>query len=63
MREQRPDFDSRNWGDAKLSDLVGEIGLFEIEPRPAADGVSVRLAQMVKWPRHNRFDPCPGIAR
>lgn len=34
MRKQQPDFDSRNWGFAKLSDLVRATGLFTIEPRP-----------------------------
>ena len=35
MRKQRPDFDSRNWGYAKLSDLVRATELFNVEPRPA----------------------------
>lgn len=35
MRKQHPDFDSRNWGYAKLSDLVRATELFLIEPRPA----------------------------
>lgn len=35
MRKQHPDFDSRNWGYAKLSDLVRATELFHIEPRPA----------------------------
>ncbi|HEY9267039.1 MAG TPA: NYN domain-containing protein [Mycobacterium sp.] len=34
MRKQRPDFDSRNWGYAKLSDLIRATELFLIEPRP-----------------------------
>jgi len=34
MRKQQPDFDSRNWGYAKLSDLVKAIGLFTIETKP-----------------------------
>ncbi|MHC3000039.1 NYN domain-containing protein [Microbacterium sp. HJ5] len=42
VRKQRPDFDSRNWGYAKLSDLVREIGLFEVAPRPGG-GVRVKL--------------------
>ena len=42
VRKQRPDFDSRNWGYAKLSDLVREIGLFEMAPRPGG-GVRVKL--------------------
>ena len=35
MRKQHPDFDSRNWGYAKLSDLVRATELFLIEARPA----------------------------
>ena len=34
MRKNQPDFDSRNWGYAKLSDLVREIGLFTVAPNP-----------------------------
>lgn len=41
MRKQQPDFDSRNWGYAKLSDLVKAIGLFDVEPRPAG-GLQIR---------------------
>ena len=33
MRKQQPDFDPRNWGYAKLSDLVRAIGLFDVEQR------------------------------
>ncbi|MDL9980951.1 NYN domain-containing protein [Microbacterium sp. ASV49] len=35
MGKQQPDFDSRNWGYAKLSDLVKAIGLFTMETTPA----------------------------
>lgn len=35
MRKQHPDFDPRNWGYAKLSDLVRATELFLIETRPA----------------------------
>ncbi|ALJ19434.1 NYN domain-containing protein [Microbacterium sp. No. 7] len=34
MRKRHPDFDSRNWGYAKLSDLVKAIGLFTVETKP-----------------------------
>jgi hypothetical protein len=34
MRKQQPDFDSRNWGYARLSDLVRAMELFVVEPRP-----------------------------
>lgn len=35
MRKQQPDFDSRNWGYAKLSDLIRATELFLVESRPA----------------------------
>jgi uncharacterized LabA/DUF88 family protein len=31
IRKQQPDFDSRNWGYAKLSDLIRATGLFEVK--------------------------------
>ncbi|GAA4178295.1 NYN domain-containing protein [Gryllotalpicola koreensis] len=31
IRQQAPDFDSRNWGFTKLADLVTAIGLFTVE--------------------------------
>lgn len=34
MRKQQPDFDSRNWGYAKLSDLVRTTNLFVVESTP-----------------------------
>lgn len=36
IRKQQPDFDSRNWGYAKLSDLIKATGLFDVEA--AANG-------------------------
>ncbi|WP_121257623.1 NYN domain-containing protein [Nocardioides ferulae] len=41
VAKQSPDFDSRNWGYAKLVDLVTAIGLFEVS-RQAGQGVLVR---------------------
>ena len=41
VAKQAPDFDSRNWGYAKLVDLVDEIGLFEVK-RSSGQGVQVR---------------------
>jgi uncharacterized LabA/DUF88 family protein len=41
IAKQAPDFDPRNWGYAKLVDLVTAIGLFEVK-RPAGQGVQVR---------------------
>lgn len=37
MRKQQPDFDSRNWGYAKLSDLVKATELFTVELRPSGN--------------------------
>ena len=41
VAKQAPDFDSRNWGYAKLVDLVTAIDLFEVK-RSAGQGVRVR---------------------
>lgn len=41
VAKQAPDFDSRNWGYAKLVDLVTAIELFEVK-RSAGQGVRVR---------------------
>jgi uncharacterized LabA/DUF88 family protein len=41
VAKQAPDFDSRNWGYAKLVDLVTAIALFEVK-RLAGQGVQVR---------------------
>ena len=41
VAKQAPDFDSRNWGYAKLVDLVSAIELFEVK-RPAGQSVQVR---------------------
>jgi len=35
VRNQSPDFDPRNWGFAKLSDLVTTIGLFQVDKTPS----------------------------
>ncbi|MCT9820920.1 NYN domain-containing protein [Microbacterium sp. W1N] len=45
-RKQQPDFDSRNWGYAKLSDLVKTIGLFTVEVQPV--GVRLRNKKTAK---------------
>ncbi|MDP3713421.1 MAG: NYN domain-containing protein [Mycobacteriales bacterium] len=42
VAKQEPAFDSRNWGYAKLIDLVTAIELFEVE-RAAGQGVRVRV--------------------
>jgi OST-HTH/LOTUS domain len=38
LTNQRPDFDSRNYGYGKLSDLINAATLFEIERRSPGDG-------------------------
>lgn len=38
IAKQAPDFDPRNWGYKKLSDLVRAIGLFEVDERKRPDG-------------------------
>jgi uncharacterized LabA/DUF88 family protein len=38
ITNQQPDFDSRNYGYAKLSDLIGATTLFELERRSPGDG-------------------------
>ncbi|WP_434445498.1 NYN domain-containing protein [Lentzea sp. E54] len=40
ITKQRPDFDSRNYGYAKLSDLITATTLFELERRSRGDGKS-----------------------
>jgi uncharacterized protein (TIGR00288 family) len=42
VAKQAPDFDSRNWGYAKLVDLMTAIELFEVR-RSAGQGVRVRV--------------------
>jgi uncharacterized LabA/DUF88 family protein len=38
LTKQRPDFDSRSYGYAKLSDLMTATGLFDLDRRAQADG-------------------------
>ncbi|TDC65483.1 NYN domain-containing protein [Actinomadura sp. GC306] len=40
ITKQRPEFDSRNYGYAKLSDLIGATTLFELDRRSPGDGKS-----------------------
>ncbi|MFF0144122.1 OST-HTH/LOTUS domain-containing protein [Amycolatopsis sulphurea] len=40
ITKQRPDFDSRNYGYAKLSDLITATTLFELDRRSPGDGKS-----------------------
>jgi hypothetical protein len=52
ITSQRPDFDSRNYGYAKLSDLVRATTLFVVERRSPGDG-----KQAVVYAREKRRQP------
>jgi hypothetical protein len=52
LTNQRPDFDSRNYGYGKLSDLINATTLFEIERRSPGDG-----KQALMYAREKRRAP------
>ena len=58
ITNQRPDFDSRNYGYAKLSDLIEATTLFELERRSPGDG-----KQAVIYVREKRRRPAGRPAR
>jgi len=58
LTKQRPDFDSRSYGYAKLSDLIEATTLFEMERRGAGDG-----KQAVIYIREKRRRPTGRSAR
>jgi len=43
IAKQAPDFDARNYGYQKLSDLIAASGLFEIEKRKTGDGSTTSI--------------------
>jgi uncharacterized LabA/DUF88 family protein len=51
VAKQAPDFDSRNWGYAKLVDLVAASGLFEVKRTP---GQGVRVRENPKGAKQTR---------
>ena len=57
IAKQSPDFDPRDWGYRKLSDLMRATGRFEIEERTDADGRSRML-----YARQRR-EPAPATRR
>ncbi|HEY7147434.1 MAG TPA: NYN domain-containing protein [Streptosporangiaceae bacterium] len=57
ITKQRPDFDSRNYGYAKLSDLLAATTLFELERRSPGDGKQQIL--YVRDKRHQDKKPKP----
>ncbi len=48
IAKQSPEFDSRNYGYARLSGLVGASGLFEVEERPGRGGQHTAVYIKVK---------------
>jgi hypothetical protein len=43
IAKQAPDFDSRNYGYQKLSELVAASGLFDVEKRKTGDGSTTSI--------------------
>ena len=43
IAKQAPDFDARNYGYRKLSELIAAIGLFDIEKRKIGDGTKTAI--------------------
>ena len=52
IAKQAPEFDPRNYGFKKLSELVAASGLFEIEQRKVGDGTTT--STYVRWRRSAR---------
>jgi uncharacterized LabA/DUF88 family protein len=62
ITNQRPDFDSRTYGYAKLSDLVAATTLFELERRGPGDGKPGIIYAREKRRRRSPARPEPGRA-
>lgn len=58
IAKQSPEFDPRDWGFRKLSDLIRATGLFELEERTGADGRSRMLHVRPQKPTAGRH-PAP----
>ena len=54
ITNQQPDFDSRNYGYAKLSDLIAATTLFELDRRSTSDGKPGTLSARDKRRRTNK---------
>jgi uncharacterized LabA/DUF88 family protein len=48
VSKRAPEFDSRNWGYAKLSGLIGAIGLFQSEERQVGNGKHIYVRNKKK---------------
>jgi uncharacterized LabA/DUF88 family protein len=55
IAKQSPDFDSRNYGYARLSSLVSATNLFEVDERPGRGGQ--HTAVYVKWKKRGERKP------
>ena len=69
ITNQRPDFDSRSYGYAKLSDLITAMTLFDVERKTPADGKQAlmyarekRRAVTTRSPRQRRVVPASPAA-
>jgi uncharacterized LabA/DUF88 family protein len=62
ITNQRPDFDSRTYGYAKLSDLIDATGLFELERRSPGDGKPGIIFARNKRRRRSPARPAPAGA-
>jgi uncharacterized LabA/DUF88 family protein len=66
LTKQRPDFDSRNYGYTKLSDLMEATKLFELDRRSPGDGkpaiIYTRDNRQNKKPKPARVKPQPNTA-
>ncbi|MFD8561945.1 OST-HTH/LOTUS domain-containing protein [Streptosporangium canum] len=64
ITKQRPDFDSRSYGYAKLSELMTATTLFELDRRPLGDGKPAVIYARDRRHRDERPKPPPtGSAR
>jgi uncharacterized LabA/DUF88 family protein len=62
ITNQRPDFDSRTYGYAKLSDLIAATTLFELERRSPGDGKPGIIFAREKRRRRSPARPAPAIS-
>lgn len=51
VQKQAPDFDSRNWGYPKLSDLIEAVGLFEVDRRVEPNGHTNLRVRLPRQPQ------------
>ena len=65
IAKQAPEFDSRNYGYGKLSELVVATGLFEVETRNGGNNktIWVRLKRRSRQGEGVRLSPCNGVTR